>query len=120
MSARIWHGWYSLVSPLITGTRELAAKRSMIFCSKVRIITISLIREMTVLRILDRLAAPQLGIAGIQVDRRAAQLLHAGLERQPRPRAGLLENHHQCAVGKRPVLLVRLELVLDPPGARKT
>jgi hypothetical protein len=70
--------------------------------------------------ILDRLTAPQLGIAGIQVDRRAAQLLHAGLERQPRPRAGLLENHHQRAVGKRPVLLVRLELVLDPPVRAKT
>ena len=40
-------GWYSLVRPLITGTRELAAKRSMISCSKVRIITMSLIREMT-------------------------------------------------------------------------
>ena len=26
MSARIWHGWYSLVSPLMTGTREAAAK----------------------------------------------------------------------------------------------
>ena len=23
MSASIWHGWYSLVSPLMTGTREL-------------------------------------------------------------------------------------------------
>ena len=47
MSARIWHGWYSLVSPLITGTRECAAKRSMIVCSNVRIITTSTIREMT-------------------------------------------------------------------------
>ena len=47
MSARIWQGWYSLVRPLITGTRELAAKRSMMSCSKVRIITMSLMREMT-------------------------------------------------------------------------
>ena len=35
------------VSPLMTGTREYSAKRSMIVCSKVRIITISLIREIT-------------------------------------------------------------------------
>ena len=47
MSARIWHGWYSLVSPLITGTRECAAKRSMMSCSKVRIITMSTMREIT-------------------------------------------------------------------------
>jgi hypothetical protein len=33
MSARIWQGWYSLVRPLITGTREWLAKRSMISCS---------------------------------------------------------------------------------------
>ena len=33
--------------PLITGTRECAAKRSMIACSNVRIITTSTIREMT-------------------------------------------------------------------------
>ena len=47
MSARIWQGWYSLVSPLITGTRELDAKRSMIDCSKVRIMTMSTMREIT-------------------------------------------------------------------------
>ena len=35
------------MSPLITGTREWAAKRSMIVCSKVRIITTSTIREIT-------------------------------------------------------------------------
>ena len=47
MSARIWHGWYSLVSPLMTGTREAAAKRSMMSCSKVRIMMMSHIREIT-------------------------------------------------------------------------
>ena len=46
-SARTWQGWNSFVSPLITGTRELAAKRSTIACSKVRIITMSHIREIT-------------------------------------------------------------------------
>ena len=47
MSATIWHGWYSLVRPLITGTRENSAKRSMRSCSKVRIITRSTMRLMT-------------------------------------------------------------------------
>ena len=47
MSASTWQGWYSSVSPLITGTRECAAKRSMIDCSKVRIITMSTMRETT-------------------------------------------------------------------------
>jgi hypothetical protein len=49
-------------------------------------------------RILDRLAALQLRIAAVEVDRRTAELLHAGFERQARARAGLLENHHQRAV----------------------
>ena len=46
-SARTWQGWYSLVRPLMTGTRECAAKRSTIDCSYVRIITRSHIREIT-------------------------------------------------------------------------
>jgi hypothetical protein len=47
MSARIWHGWYSLVSPLMTGTREYSAKRSILVCSYVRIMTTSTMREIT-------------------------------------------------------------------------
>ena len=47
MSARIWQGWYSLVRPLMTGTREYSAKRAMRACSKVRIITASVMRLMT-------------------------------------------------------------------------
>jgi len=43
--------------------------------------------------------------------------VHAGFKRQTRPRTGLLENHHQRAVAQWPVLLVRLELILDPAGA---
>ena len=46
-SARIWHGWYSLVRPLITGTREFAANASSLDCSKVRIMTRSTIRLIT-------------------------------------------------------------------------
>ena len=33
MSARIWQGWYSLVRPLMTGTRELAANFTSLSCS---------------------------------------------------------------------------------------
>ncbi len=46
-SARIWQGWNSLVRPLITGTREWAAKRSIFSCPKVRIMTMSVMRLMT-------------------------------------------------------------------------
>jgi hypothetical protein len=47
MSARIWQGWNSLVRPLITGTRECAAKRSILSWPNVRIITRSTMRLMT-------------------------------------------------------------------------
>ncbi len=47
MSPRIWHGWYSLVKPLTTGTRENSANFSMIACSKVRIMTMSTMRLTT-------------------------------------------------------------------------
>ena len=47
MSARIWQGWNSLVRPLITGTRECAAKRSSLSWPKVRIITRSTMRLIT-------------------------------------------------------------------------
>src|SRR5690606_1514424 len=68
---------------------------------------------------LDRLAATELRITRVEIDRRAAELLDAGLERQPRARARLLEDHHQRTVAERPVLLVGLELLLDPASARE-
>ena len=86
-SARIWHGWYSLVRPLITGTRECAAKASSLACSKVRIITMSTMRLITRARVLDRLGAAELAVAGGQVHHRAAHLVHAGLEADARARA---------------------------------
>ena len=46
-SAKIWQGWNSLVKPLITGTRELAAKLLILSCPKVRIITKSTMRLIT-------------------------------------------------------------------------
>ena len=69
--------------------------------------------------IFHRLAAPQLRIARIQIDRRTTELLHTGFERQPRACAGLLEDHHQCAISQRPVLLVGLEPLFDDEGALK-
>src|SRR5882762_5653956 len=68
-------------------------------------------------RVFHRLAAPELRIAGAEEDRRTAQLVHAGLERQPGARALLLENHHQRAIEERVVRLVGLELLLYPARA---
>src|SRR5437660_11312978 len=70
-------------------------------------------------RVLDRLAAPELRVTRVQVDRRAAELVHARLERQARARRLLLEDHRQRAVLERPVALVALEAVLDRAGARE-
>src|SRR5262245_50012871 len=105
-SARIWQGWYSLVSPLITGTRECAAKRSRIDCSKVRIITRSTMRVTT-------LAAAQLGLAHVEHDGGAAELVDAGLEGHARARRALLEDHRQHPVAQRLVGHVVLEAVLQ-------
>ena len=69
--------------------------------------------------VFDRLAAPELRVACVQVDRRAAELVHAGLERQARASAGLLEDHRQRAVFERPVAPIGLELALDPGRARE-
>jgi hypothetical protein len=65
------------------------------------------------------LAAAQLRVACIQIDRRPAELVHAGFERKPCARRLLLENHDECPVDQRPVLPIGLELGLDPPGTRK-
>ena len=67
--------------------------------------------------ILDRLAARELRVAAIQVDRDAAQLIHSRLEGHPRACARLLENHRQRSIAKRLVELVALETVLDPASA---
>src|SRR6185436_9099509 len=67
--------------------------------------------------IFHRFPAAELGIAGAEEDRRPAQLVHAGLERQPGTGALLLEYHHQRAVEHRMVGLVGLELLLDPARA---
>jgi len=69
--------------------------------------------------VLDRLAARELRVVPVQVDRDAAELVHAGLERHARARAGLLENHRERSVAQRLVDLVALEAVLDPTRARE-
>src|SRR5258706_6234098 len=70
-------------------------------------------------RVLDRLAAPELRVPRIQIDRRAAELVHPGFEGEPRPRRRFLEDHRESPVLERPVALVALELVLDPARARE-
>ncbi len=68
-------------------------------------------------RIFDGLATAQLAIAGIDVDGRAAELVHAGLEAQPGAGGVLLENHRQGAIDQGLVRLVAFELGLDQRGA---
>ena len=101
----------------MTGTRECAAKRSMIDCSNVRIITTSTIRDTT--RATSSIGSPrrELRVAAIQVDRDAAELVHAGLERDARARRRLLEHHRERAIAQRLVELVALEPILDPARA---
>jgi uncharacterized 2Fe-2S/4Fe-4S cluster protein (DUF4445 family) len=67
--------------------------------------------------VFHRFAAAELAVAGVQVDRRAAELVHAGLEGQAGAGRALLEHHHQRAVDQRVVDLVGLELALDDLGA---
>src|SRR5207249_4376509 len=63
--------------------------------------------------VFDRLAAMDLRIACHQRDDRAAELMHAGFERDPRTRGMLFEHHRERAVVQRPVWLVALEAFLD-------
>src|SRR5882672_6047569 len=69
--------------------------------------------------VLHRLAATELRVARGEEDRGAAELVEAGLEREPRARRLLLEDHRQGAVLQRPVALVALELRFQPLGARE-
>ena len=64
--------------------------------------------------VFDRLSAGELGIAAVQVDGDAAELIHARFERHPGARGSFLENHRQGAVAQRLIKLVALEAVLDP------
>jgi hypothetical protein len=69
--------------------------------------------------VFHRLAAAELAVARVQVDRRAAQLVHAGLEGQPGAGRVLLEHHDQGAVDQRVIDLVVLEFPLDQVRAFK-
>src|SRR5690606_11806269 len=67
--------------------------------------------------VLDRLAAAHLRVARHERDDRAAELVHARLERHARARGVLLEDHGERAVPQRLVGHVALEHVLDPARA---
>ena len=69
--------------------------------------------------VLDRLAARELRVVAVEVDRDAAQLVHARLERHAGARRRLLEHHRERAVAQRLVELVALEALLDPARARE-
>ena len=68
-------------------------------------------------RVFHRFAAAQLGVARVQVDGGAAQLVHAGLEREAGAGRVLFKDHHQGAVDQWMVDFVILELALDQMGA---
>ena len=68
-------------------------------------------------RVLDRFAAPQLGIAGIEIDRRTTQLVHTGLKGQAGAGGALLKDHRQGAIGERMIGFVALETLLDHTSA---
>src|SRR3982750_2195273 len=67
--------------------------------------------------ILDRLAARELRVAPIQVDRDSAELIHARFERDARACRRLLEHHRERTIAQRLVQLVLLEARLDPARA---
>jgi hypothetical protein len=62
-------------------------------------------------------AASELSVAGVEINRRAAQLLHPRLKRQAGAGGAFLENHHQGAVCQGVIGLIRLEALLDDAGA---
>ena len=70
-------------------------------------------------RVFHRLAAPELRVAGVEINRGAAKLLHAGFERQAGASRRFFKNHDQGAVGEWPVAPVGLEFVFDPARARE-
>ena len=64
-------------------------------------------------RIFHRLAAAELAVAGIQIDRRTAELVHARFKRKAGAGGIFFEHHHQRAVHQRMVRLVILEFAFD-------
>jgi hypothetical protein len=99
---------------LITGTRECDAKRSMISCSNHHEVDHP---RNDLAGVLHRLAASQLGVARVEVDRRAAELVHACLERKSGAGRAFLEDHRQRAIDQRVVRLIALEAALDQARA---
>ena len=67
-------------------------------------------------RVLDRLAAPELQVAGREVEAGAAELVDPDLERDARSRRGLLEDHPERSAGEEVVLLARLLPTLEVVG----
>jgi hypothetical protein len=98
----------------MTGTRECAAKRSILPEGADHDDVGHAGDDLR--RVFDRLTAPKLGIARVQEDRVAAELVNAGFERQARTRGILLEDHGQRAVVQRVPRLVVLELGLEDRG----
>src|SRR3954470_19199321 len=124
-SARIWHGWYSSVSALTTGTRLTEAMASMRSWPKVRQTIAAACRSST--RVVSStgsppppLAAAGLAPAGVDDQRVAAELGHADRERDPGARRGLVEQHgHGTGAGQRHGALRRVPRLLQRGGQRQ-
>jgi hypothetical protein len=116
-SAMIWQGWNSLVKPLITGTRELAAKL-LILSWPVGANHHQVGHAADDFgAVFNRFRATQLAVACGEVNHRATQLIHACFKAHARARGGLLENHRQRTVGQCVVLFVGFKFLLDQRGA---
>ena len=66
--------------------------------------------------VFDRFAATELAVAGIEIDRGAAQLVHTGLEREAGTCGTFFEIHDQRAIQKRMVWFIVLEFLFDDTG----
>jgi hypothetical protein len=68
-------------------------------------------------RIFNRLASAKLAVAGIDVNGRAAELVHPRFKAQAGAGGMLLENHRQGAVGQGLMHFIAFEFRLDQRGA---
>ena len=93
-SASAWHGCSRRVRPLMTGIAGLGGELDDdLVRTRPRHDRVDEALEVAG-DVADGLAGAHDGVLG-QVDRVPAELGHAGLERHPRPQAGLLEEHRQ-------------------------
>ena len=90
-SASAWHGWWSSVSALMTGTAACSASSATSRWANVRIDDRLAVGREHAGGVGDRLAAAELELVGAQHDRQAAEPVDRRLERHARARGRLGE-----------------------------